>query len=92
MSEFPEFPPYKLDIYFPEWHIAIEVDGPFHSNPRDKSRDAFLREMYGVIILRIKTKRWITESKIQSAIKAFIEENGGPESVTERKVLWQTRR
>lgn len=30
---------YWLDIYLPDYHAAIEVDGPQHSRRRDRRRD-----------------------------------------------------
>lgn len=67
--------PYKVDIYIPEWHLAIEVDGPFHSQSKDKIRDNFLYVMYGLIILRLNMKIWHSKRSIKDRVIAFIEHN-----------------
>lgn len=87
MSEQP-FPPYKVDILLPEVWAAIEVDGPFHSDKKDKARDEYLLVMFGVNILRLKMKRWMPSGKIKQHIIEFIEANS--EDVSERKAKWLT--
>ncbi len=52
-----EFPPYTVDIYVPELHVAIEYDGPKHDQRaqklRDQKRDRELWETYALPVLRI---------------------------------------
>lgn len=73
------FEPYRVDIYLPEWHCAVEIDGPYHLKKADTKRDEFLREIYKLPVLRIKTQRKnyrsSTPSFIAALITAFIEES-----------------
>lgn len=45
--------PYQLDIYLPEWNLAIEVDGMGHYPKKDDRRDEYLRKEFGIKTLRI---------------------------------------
>lgn len=90
MSEFPEFPPYILDIYLPEWHLGIEVDGPYHLKKHDKVRDQYLLERFGVIILRLKMKIYRRDVNIGEEITDFIDTWAGSEN--DRKQKWLTLR
>ncbi len=49
-----DFPPYRVDIYLPILHAAIEVDGPQHSAKRDRIRDSKLFALYSLPVFRIK--------------------------------------
>lgn len=53
LMEEVEFPPYRVDIYLPEYHVAIEVDGPQHSEKEMKKRDERLYEDYNLIIYHV---------------------------------------
>lgn len=84
------FAPYTVDIYLPEWHLAIEVDGPFHSKEKDIVRDEWLKERYGIIVHRIDVKKpWITSGNTKENIIKFIEEFSP--TFYERKVIWLSR-
>lgn len=83
------FPPYTVDIYMSEFHIALEIDGPFHSPPKDRARDKYLRETYGLIIMRIDGKKYIKEDKTKQAIIEFLENNTS--DVDERMELCRTQ-
>lgn len=85
-SEYDSFPPYSLDIYLPEWHLAIEVDGPYHLQKADRRRDEFLWDTYGIPTLRMKLKS-IRKNAVLARVKKFIEEYAG--SVEERKLVRQ---
>jgi very-short-patch-repair endonuclease len=87
LSEF-KFPPYIVDIYLPEWHLAIEVDGPFHSKGKDYVRDRYILEFDGVPILRINATIWNSTTKLKAMILKFIEDNAV--EVEERKDKWST--
>lgn len=50
-----EFHPYRVDIYFPEWHFVVEVDGPQHSYKKDLIRDQTLEIAYQLRVLHIPT-------------------------------------
>jgi very-short-patch-repair endonuclease len=84
ISEQP-FPPYTSDIYLPEWHLALEVDGPFHSKSKDRVRDAYLEAHYGLKTFRM-TLRWISSDKVRKAVTKFIEDNAV--TAMERKGIW----
>jgi very-short-patch-repair endonuclease len=47
------FPPFQVDIYVPDYHAAIEVDGPQHQKGRDAKRDAILFERYFLKVFRV---------------------------------------
>ncbi len=44
---------YCLDIYLPEWHLAIEVDGMGHYPKKDQKRDTYLLLEHNIQTLRI---------------------------------------
>ena len=48
-----EFPPYRVDIYLPDYHAAVEVDGPRHSPKQDGVRDSYLLHLYRLPVLRV---------------------------------------
>lgn len=77
------FPPYTLDIYLPEWHLAIEVDGPAHSVKKDEVRDRWFLEFHGIPTLRLDATLWFRTATIEAKIIAFIEEHA--DTVEERK-------
>lgn len=90
ISESTEFPPYELDLYLPEWHLCVEVDGPFHGPKRDRKRDEYLSERYALPTLRIKTTVWRWKDEALSSVIKFIEEHA--ESTYERKTKWRDPR
>ena len=49
------FPPYQIDIYIPDCHAAVEVDGPHHRNRRrrDRRRDILLIDRYSLPTFRV---------------------------------------
>lgn len=65
--------PYRLDIYIPEWHVAIEVDGPMHSPKKDFARDNALEISYALPVLHIKTKLGLRKADIVKMITEFFE-------------------
>ena len=69
-----QFPPYQVDIYLPEWHLAVEIDGPFHLRKSDQRRDDYLKETYGLLVLRIGYKH-MGRAKVERAVRQFIEQN-----------------
>ena len=52
MEEIP-FPPYQVDVYLPDFHAAVEVDGPQHEASRDMRRDDDLWCVYSLPVFRI---------------------------------------
>lgn len=85
MSEHAEFPPYALDIYLPEVHAAIEVDGPTHSKAKDKKRDGNLLASYGVPVLHLPVEEF-SPQHLEITILSFIKHSG--KSAGERKLAW----
>ena len=51
-----EFPPYTVDIYLPDVHLGVEVDGPHHELKRDARRDEQLLNDYLLPVLHVSTK------------------------------------
>ena len=50
-----EFKPFRVDIYFPEWHFALEVDGPIHSRKKDEVRDNTLMIAYQLPVVHVRS-------------------------------------
>ena len=59
-----DFPPYRVDVYLPQFHVAVEADGPLHRGRatmrHDVARDDFLRRRYSLPVVRF------TEEDIKS--------------------------
>lgn len=66
-----DFPPYKVDIYIPDAHMAVEVDGPHHSETKDKKRDKYLMDTYNLPVIRLSIgqahKAHIVKEVVQEA-------------------------
>lgn len=45
---------YTMDIYMPEYHLAIEVDGPYHGVKREQARDWQIYNASGIVTIRLK--------------------------------------
>lgn len=90
MSEVCDFPPYQLDIYLPEWHACVEIDGPAHFSKRDAERDKALMEQYSLMTLRIDAKKGLRHSVVLQSLTEFIEL--AATTAAQRKAQWQTRR
>lgn len=73
VSECTDFPPYQLDIYLPEWHACVEVDGPYHFSKKDEERDRVMLEQYQVLTLRIPTKTGLRRAEVTKLLTDFIE-------------------
>lgn len=87
LSEDEEFPPYRVDLYLPDYHAVIEVDGPSHNRKKDSVRDAWLEQRYYLPTLRIKAKGpWSSQTKLENTIWEFLKEQ--KESFQERKTNW----
>lgn len=82
ISEKP-FRPYTVDIYLPEWHIALEIDGPMHSKALDRKRDEILLVDYALPILRLNARLWQQRGVIQGSVARFIEMHA--DTASERK-------
>jgi hypothetical protein len=44
---------YYLDYYFPELHLAVELDSDLHNPEKDKLRDLYLNKL-GITVFRIQ--------------------------------------
>ena len=71
-SEVTDFSPYKLDVYLPDVHACIEIDGPVHSRKRDAIRDDVMLEQYGVVTLRLAARKGLRKADTISRIEDFI--------------------
>lgn len=80
------FEPYRVDIYLPEWHLAIEVDGPYHHQKHDKARDGYLRDNYGLEILQANFRELGREHS-KDVIRKFIVQG----AATEEDRRWRVR-
>jgi very-short-patch-repair endonuclease len=51
---------YKIDFYFPQYKVAVEIDGKHHKTARmvlhDTKRDRFLLRKYGVRTVRVRNE------------------------------------
>ena len=79
---------FRIDIYLPEYHIGIEVDGPTHSPRKDEERDGELWADYGLPILRLPHN--VTLQAANDVIEAFI--TGHYATIEARKNLWLQKR
>jgi len=52
----------KLDFFFPDWRLAIEIDGPWHDPEVDKQRDEGLGKM-GIAVLRLPADMPVTQMR-----------------------------
>ena len=55
LQEEIDFPPFRVDIYLPDYHACIEVDGPHHGTRADNIRDETLLREYSLPTLRIRS-------------------------------------
>mgnify|MGYP001572447040 CR=1 FL=1 len=77
------FSPYSVDIYIPEWHLAVEVDGPGHSPKKDAERDAVLLGKYFLPVLRLKSD--LPGATVITKIEDFIILHAGTGSERKRQ-------
>lgn len=92
-NEVPDFRPYLLDIYLPEWHLCVEVDGRWHKPKRDAARDTALSQLYGIETFRVSAERVRSVASallLIPAITEFIEQHA--HTAKERKLKWRISR
>ena len=74
MEEIP-FPPYQVDVYLPDFHVAVEVDGPQHEAKSDRRRDDELWSTYFLPVFRIDAgvvnKPWLWLSHLQLFLERY---------------------
>ena len=81
-----EFSPYTLDIFCRNNWIACEFDGPTHWKKKDKKRDDYMLNKYGIPTLRIKSLA--PKEKVKQEIIDFMWEWN--DSMKERKAkMWE---
>jgi len=68
------FPPYTVDIYLPEYHAAVEIDGPHHNAKKDDLRDYKLWQEYRLYTLRIDIGEAKKASKVKKMVLEFVDE------------------
>lgn len=89
LSECELFPPYQLDLYLPEWHLDVEVDGLGHTPKHDGARDEALLRL-GVVTLRLDVRKGVKPAVIWPEIKEFIETHA--KTTDARKAQWRENR
>ena len=67
------FPPWTVDLFLPDFHAAIEIDGPQHEKKRDEERDEELLQVYELPIFRIKTEHTKFPERWEEDLKTFLE-------------------
>lgn len=70
-----DFPPYRVDCFLPNVHVAIEVDGPHHSKKADEKRNKKLLEDYFLPTFRINVKDVRKSERWSREFWAFLEEH-----------------
>lgn len=53
LQEEIDFPPFRVDIYLPDYHVCVEVDGPHHSERANRLRDRELESVYHMPTFRV---------------------------------------
>ena len=71
LMEEVDFPPYRVDIFVPEVHVAVEVDGPHHSKKANEKRDKKLLEDYLLPTFRIDASDVRTSEHWENELWAF---------------------
>ena len=75
LMEEVDFPPYRVDIFVPEVHVVIEVDGPHHSKKANEKRDKKLLEEYLLPTFRIDASDVRTSKNWEDALFLFFGEH-----------------
>ena len=68
-----EMPPYRPDVYVPDYHAVIELDGPQHSARADLKRDEVLLRQYRVPTLRIKPDELDDYERLRATVVTFLD-------------------
>ena len=58
-----DFPPYVVDVYIPDLHLGIELDGPPHFRKQDAIRDERLLSEYEPELWRLKNTEIVSKFK-----------------------------
>ena len=87
-----EFPPYRVDLYLPRYHAAVEVDGPLHTREKDEERDENLLAEYRLPVHHIPAAEATRPASWWPGLASFL--NGARPSRIQRwaqcedKVTW----
>ena len=88
VEEETSFPPYSVDVYLPELHVALEADGPTHQMSKDEKRDLQLLAEYALPVYRLTGEVLMKKRKeILSALLLEVLSKQWGSSVLERKQL-----
>lgn len=62
---------YYVDFYFPSIMIGIELDGSQHNDSieYDEERDRYIKEVYGVQLIRITHAEYKSKTRIEEIVK-----------------------
>ena len=85
------FPPYSVDCYLPDLHVAVEADGPMHSAMRDQVRDDTLMAVYALPVLRIDSGTLVkSDSVIWKALALTVLRSAWWSSAVKRRQVART--
>lgn len=67
---------YMMDYYFPELHLAVELDSEYHDNQTkdpDSLRDEYLKKAHGISVFRIRDlhKETVQKTKFRELAKTM---------------------
>lgn len=72
LMEEVDFPPFKVDVYLPDYHVAIECDGPQHTKKKDIKRDRELGDKYQLLVFHVTTSMLAKTEATWAAIQNFL--------------------
>jgi hypothetical protein len=64
------FPPYRVDIYLPDYHVAVEADG---MHGADLRRDARLGEVYSLPVSHVDVHMMADRELADAALRQFLD-------------------
>ena len=67
-----EFPPYRVDIYLPDIHAVVEVDGTQHTKKGNRKRDWALVEQYCLPTFRLRARHVRSPGRWRSGFLSFV--------------------
>ena len=69
-----DFPPYRVDVYLPDYHAVIEVDGPHHTEKKDSKRDKELGDKYQLFVCHVTKQmfKFSNEKATLAMIQSFL--------------------
>ena len=85
------FPPKWVDCYLPEYHVAVEADGPYHTRQKDMDRDAFLMVRYALPVLHVTAEELSRTPLeiIRSILIELLSKSWGNTLVERRMISWR---